>query len=294
MSRIEFSGKGSPNPEFALPDPGSESTLPPLVLQLTDGEPFLPAPYVELGYTNYEVWCVGAAGGQGGNGGGNPWPAHYFDPPNDGQDRNYVFSFQLSWPYYFVGSTTHYHDPYLDNTRLWGGGGGGGGLEVVSGLLLLLPDECSVVVGEAGDDAPLGQIAGNGTYTPPSHPYPSGSEVYDLPHPSFAPPTYGEDGGYSSFNNDMCQASGGKGGNPSAVWESGGGQYWSGKLRIDGNGGQGGTGGQTTAGGGGAGGSTPGAGGENGTWNGHIGKGGGGGMGGTCSPDPPPIPYNPG
>lgn len=280
--RIELKGDAQPNPEFALPDPGSDSTLPPLILNLPHGEPFLPGPYIEQGYNRYEVWCIGAAGGHGGNGGANPFPANYPGDPNVN------FEFQLSWPYYFSGGVTHYHDPRMDDTYIWGGGGGGGGLHVVSGFLVVLPDECPVVVGQAGADAPMGQLSQNMPLTPPNHPYPVSGEVYDMPHPTFSPPIAGNDGGASSFNGETCRASGGKGGHPSAVWQPGS-RWISGNLMIDGQGGEGGIGGQIAPGGGAPGSSTTAAG-TDGTWDGAIGKGGGGGRGGTCSPDPPPIP----
>lgn len=297
--RIDLKGNATPNPVFALPDPGSDSTLPTLLLNLPDGQPFVPGPYIEQGYNHYEVWCVGAAGGQGGNGGSKPFPAHYFDPATIGEhDPNEAFAYFLSFQYYIVpdnpyhpgSSFTHYHSPYMDDITAWGGGGGGGGLQVVSGLLIALPDECPVVVGQAGADAPVGQMAYDGPLTPTTQPYPNPEyNTYDLPHPTFYPPEAGGDGGASSFNGETCQASGGKGGHPATVWQSGT-RYWSGELWFDAQGGDGGKGGRTTAGGGAPGGIND-SNAADGSWDGEIGKGGGGGRGGTLVPQDPAKPF---
>lgn len=66
---------------------------------------------IDLGYTHFEVICIG---GGGGNGGG-------IDTENTG--------------------TT---------VKSYGGAGGGGGFHRIRGLLSALPDSCSIVVGEAG------------------------------------------------------------------------------------------------------------------------------------------------
>jgi hypothetical protein len=65
MSHIEFGGYGTPMPDIAIPDPHVSDHLPTQVLELTE-EGFDKTDWVALGYTNYEVWCVGAAGGLGG------------------------------------------------------------------------------------------------------------------------------------------------------------------------------------------------------------------------------------
>lgn len=65
--RVLLNGQGTPIPEIALPDPTTSSDLSSQSFLLTDGVPFLKADYVALGYTHYEVWCVGAVGGRGGN-----------------------------------------------------------------------------------------------------------------------------------------------------------------------------------------------------------------------------------
>lgn len=291
MSHIEFSGDGNSLPEFALPDPGMSGDLLSMVINLPDGEPFLPGPYIELGYTHFEVICVGAAGGRGGDGLGRPG--------YNGVPIANIPSF-LNWPYTYVDGVQHLGMPVMGGTKsVYGGAGGGGGLHIVSGLLLALPDECSVVVGQAGDDAPTGQIDSPNTIVNPTPPYSPGS-VNDFPGTEWPPPQSGEDGGASSFNGVTCRASGGKGGAP-------GGRYvatpgWPGyhngsyysypgqKMMVDGKGGDGGRGGSTVAGGGAVGSDTDNAG-ADGTWDGAIGKGGGGGRGGATTPPPPPPGY---
>lgn len=67
MSRFELGGQGSPIPNIALPDPNIDETLPVQTLVLEDGVPFVKSDWVGLGYTNFEVWCVGGAGGRGGD-----------------------------------------------------------------------------------------------------------------------------------------------------------------------------------------------------------------------------------
>jgi hypothetical protein len=51
-------------PDIAIPDPHLSDHLPTQVLELT--EDFAKADWMALGYTHYEVWCIGAAGGLGG------------------------------------------------------------------------------------------------------------------------------------------------------------------------------------------------------------------------------------
>jgi len=283
MSRFELGGKGEPIPLVALPDPNLDDNLPPKMLVLQDGVPFVKTDWVGLGYTHYEVWCVGAAGGKGGDGGGRygiyAATSAALDPA--------IIPPTVSWPYYVSGGITHWHDPYVDKFNganmyipfpsAWGGGGGGGGLHVVAGLLIDLPDECPVVVGQAGTNADPGQISHPNPITP-IPPYSPGS-INDTPGVTLVAPVTGEDGGHSSFNGDTCKASGGKGGNPGA--------HWSGStLMYEAKGGDGGVGNQTAAGGGAAGSATE-DNGADGTWDGAIGEGGGGGRGGMITPREP-------
>ena len=204
----------------------------PLVIKFTTNQSFDPKTYLDMGYTNFDVICIGAGGGMGGG-------------INTGNTGTLV--------------------------RSPGGAGGGGGLHRVQGLLSALPVTCPVVIGSAGA---------------------LGTE--DVSNPAVT--TDGGDGGYSSFNTDTCQASGGKGGKRV--------QSNSVTVPTQANGGDGGLGGQTIAGGGGKGGTagTPsatgpgvaGINGADGTWDGTIGSGGGGGAGGVGKYGAPPVTCNAG
>jgi hypothetical protein len=291
MSRFELGGLGSPIPIFALPDPNLSEDLPPQTLILEDGVPFIKLDWVNLGYTHYEVWCIGACGGKGGDAAsGVSWPYHIVQPHPTDQP------------------VTHWYDPYGESIQASGGAGGGGGLHKSSGLLADLPASVPVVVGVRGADAPVG-YAGTlddnsqgyvfgAPYTPnPPPPWPSASAVYDLPHKTFYAPVDGGDGGASTFGGTICRASGGKGGKKAVLSNL---YYGSTVYRIiyPGAGGDGGAGDRSSAGGGAVGGwsETVWAGdgshisvnirGEivhppsDGTWDGVIGQGGGGGPGG--------------
>jgi Glycine-rich domain len=171
-----------------------------------------------LGYTKFDVICIGAGGGMGGS----------YDSENTGS-----------------------------LLKSFGGAGGGGGIHRVQGILSELPPVVPVVVGAGG-------LAG-----------------HDDSNPNLT--TNGNPGGYSSFNEDTCMASGGKGGTRVRSNIIG--------TTTTANGGDGGIGDRTIAGGGGTGGmagfsadpgpGTPGTSGADGTWNGSIGSGGGGGAGGV-------------
>lgn len=67
--RLELGGYEGRIPNIALPDPNLSADLPIQSLVLVDNTPFEKADWVALGYTHYEVWCVGAAGGMGGEAG---------------------------------------------------------------------------------------------------------------------------------------------------------------------------------------------------------------------------------
>ena len=68
MSRIELGGQGTPIPALALPPFGGESDIPPTVLTFTEDTNFSVFDYKSLGFTHFEAWCVGGAGGRGGDG----------------------------------------------------------------------------------------------------------------------------------------------------------------------------------------------------------------------------------
>lgn len=67
MPRIEFDGKGEPIPLLALPPVGSDDSVAPTVLTFTENADFSVADYRTLGFTHFEAWTVGAAGGRGGD-----------------------------------------------------------------------------------------------------------------------------------------------------------------------------------------------------------------------------------
>lgn len=199
-----------------------------IVQVLTEAIAFYPFAYITAGYTIFDVICIGASGSRGGGlntGGLNP---EGYDP-----------------------------DEFPFMRRLWGGAGGGGGIHRVRGFLADLPDECGIVVGQAGDD--------EADVTDPA---------YGAPDPDtdkgFHDLVGGVDGGYSSFAGTVCMASGGKKGRqPFYNYDA--------DYKFDvGIGGVGGIGGRTTAGGGGGGFPY----GDDGPWSGTLGAGGKGGDGG--------------
>lgn len=85
----------------------------PLVLTYTDDAEFDTLSYIDLGFTHFEVICIGGGGGKGGG----------IDTQNTG--------------------TT---------VKSYGGAGGGGGFHRIRGLLSALPNTCNIVVGKAGTD----------------------------------------------------------------------------------------------------------------------------------------------
>jgi hypothetical protein len=328
--RVYLAGYEDPGSDIAFPE-GPPSDHPPFTIQLENGVPFLKAFWVDAGYTNYEVWCVGGSGGQGGGVGNidflsthvdthmsdTDWALHlelahiYNDPLGvhySHWDEELGMEVEITMDQYYEEQNPNheipvytYRDPYViaDYSSV-GGAGGGGGLQVVTGLLDDLPDSCDVVVGQAGSDVGPGQTEADGSYTPgiPYDPplwdpedtrrkelenyFSILTTLYPLPNPSLLPPQSGNDGEASSFGDTLCQASGGKGGNPAKKWESG-------SLVLDRAGGDGGIGGQTTAGGGGTGATTTETG-SDGVYDPvtGIGEGGGGGHGGGSTTIAPP------
>lgn len=83
----------------------------PLIIRFDVNQNFIPATYIDLGYTHFEVICIGSGGGMGGG----------IDTANTGT-----------------------------RLRAFGGAGGGGGFHRVRGLLSALPASCPVVVGIGG------------------------------------------------------------------------------------------------------------------------------------------------
>lgn len=83
----------------------------PLVLTYTDDATFDTDDYIDLGFTHFEVICIGGGGGAGGG----------IDTENTGT-----------------------------LVKSYGGAGGGGGFHRIRGLLSALPSTCSIVVGAGG------------------------------------------------------------------------------------------------------------------------------------------------
>lgn len=325
MPRVEFSGKGDHIPEYAIPPFGSDNVIPPTVRTFVDSTDFSVQTYRDLGYTHFEVWCIGAAGGRG----GGVQLVNALDP--------------------------EYTQGVIPSTS-YGGEGGGGGLHKIGGLLADLPDTVPVVVGKEGlpgQDGNRhyrwrtatawmygsggwgnyavtkgainipGMVDGSGNAIPPyfyltdadTFPYRSPSYLF-YPNLNYREPTDGGDGGASYFHDPpLAMASGGTGGKKSPVF----GDTLGGATRIaasmltspGGEGGQGGIGNRLVAGGGGAGGTyspleyfdTPGGpfppgysyldekpriltNAKDGFWDGVVGQGGGGGRGGTTKRNP--------
>lgn len=314
MARIEFDGEGIPIPLYAIPPFGSDSNLPPTILTFTDSADLQISLYSDLGYTHFEAWCIGAAGGAGGG-----------VQTGDITDQTYAFDMIPSISY--------------------GGEGGGGGLYKIGGLLADLPPLVPIVVGHEGvagqdgtrhyrwrsassmmpsyyPDSPPSVRAvtkgdrnvpymtdADGNAIPPYF-YTDPSPYLFFPNPYYIEPQDGGDGGGSSFNAPLAQASGGTGGKKSPVYRNAQDDqdlYSIVMLHAPGgNGGQGGVGDSITPGGGGEGGKatdrafydTPGGpfppgvsymdekprvltSAKDGIWDGAIGQGGGGGRGGT-------------
>lgn len=315
MARIEFAGKGEPIPEYAIPPFGSSSVIPPTILTYIDNSVLSIQTYRDLGYTHFEVWCIGAAGGKGGG----------------------VQTINPSDPSYIYGSIP---------SSSYGGEGGGGGLHKIGGLLEDLPAVVPIVVGKEGFSGTDGTrhyrwrvatsyrygaggwsyyavIRGdkdipymtdsNGNAIPPyffedeADTYPSLPSSYlFFDEPNYVSPTDGGDGGASYFNDPpLALASGGVGGKKSPVYSnsmsSANRESYAMLHAPGGEGGQGGVGGRIVAGGGGNGSTasdlefndvpgtpnyrqekprvlTPA---KDGFWDGVVGQGGGGGRGGT-------------
>lgn len=68
MTRITLDGEGEPIPTEALPSALINETFP-VLLTFTEDTTFNVEEYIALGFTHFEVWCVGAAGGRGGDAG---------------------------------------------------------------------------------------------------------------------------------------------------------------------------------------------------------------------------------
>lgn len=286
MSRIFLGGVGDPIPQEALPDAHNENVTT-LIIEPNDGEIFVPADYTGLGYTHYEAWCVGGAGGRGGPGGvvtawnrGRAytvtldvmeWAAfcarvyrspQFTDPIWVNSLGRYISLAEyanLANPSRQL-EIIEYNSPHIapDPTYGIGGGGGGGGLQIVVGRLDELAEGVLCSVGQSGVDAQPGEVFNDTSY--PAYPTEYGYytatlvdvlwEFQKLQYPN--PPetvlaAQRGQDGGSASFGDICMASGGKGGKGAGPKPGG---Y---SFTPPGGGGDGGTGGTRVAGGGGAG-----------------------------------------
>ena len=109
MPQIEFDGIGEPIPTLALPPFGSDGNLPPATFVYSANTEFLPRQYEELGFTHFEVWCVGAAGGRGGDASNNiPYnardtvkrtvPPEIWDPYINAFDNTVIYMYGVIIP----------------------------------------------------------------------------------------------------------------------------------------------------------------------------------------------------
>lgn len=201
MSRIEFDGTGTPIPKIALPPFGSDEDVPPTLMMFTEDSVFPAAQYRNLGFTHFEVMCVGAAGGRGGNATGDIFLGIDYYARQAPQDiwNLHIESVRMYNAFnYRMGLDTHYFGTWSNgywshSAGQWeeainpqhimpfgvhkqivlrptpegmGGGGGGGGFHKVVGELADLPDSVPIVVGKAGVDSPFGQSRVPGVWTP--------------------------------------------------------------------------------------------------------------------------------
>lgn len=202
MPRIEFPGVGQPIPPIALPPVGSGDVIPPTVLTFTENVDFPVKQYRDLGFTHFEVTCVGAAGGKGGDASSvlfyaveeiwRPVPQYVWDlyieserirsylangvwdfpayynvpgyPPNQGFTATQVA--EMYNPYHYMRFYVHRQILLRPSYEGIGGAGGGGGLHKVSGTLADLPDVVPIVVGKSGSDSPMGQARVPGVWEP--------------------------------------------------------------------------------------------------------------------------------
>ena len=65
--RVQLHGQGTLIPDVALPDPNVDTNFPPQTFLYTDNGEFDKRDWEGLGYTNFEVVCIGGTGGRGGN-----------------------------------------------------------------------------------------------------------------------------------------------------------------------------------------------------------------------------------
>lgn len=247
------------------PGPGNPSNPQEGVQVFTADATFDAKSFADQGYTAAEIICIGAGGGAGGG---------YFAPYE--VDPNAPDPNTADWW----------------GQRFYGGAGGGGGVHRVNLNLLLLPDSVDIKVGAGG-------LAGAWQNDPSRYQL---TRNYGLEQ--LWATTDGGDGGYSSFGDTLCRASGGKGGKKvtEVLWFDPAVTILGSNARCapHSDGGDGGIGNSIVAGGGAAGAKhieiqpgdihtqnngdvvlSPAVDSQGGTWDGTIGSGGGGGSGGA-------------
>lgn len=293
--RASLGGSDVPREEFAIIGIG-ESTGIPVILLPADGDVFIAEDYISLGYTNYEVVCIGAAGGRGGAAVGGGAMTFAAGGAGGGGGLHHVTGLLADLP---------------DPVPIVIGQGGADGRDSSPGNIPPLRGELN--------------SASQFAYVLDGDGFAIDLELLD--NPDYISPLAGADGGETSFGT-ICRASGGKGGSPAQLivvepfplW---GPQYSGGYgglfytfYFISGEGGEGGLGDRDLSGGGGLAGvvdhtpaghsfgpevvtvyangytvarsqthTTPEAFAytkpKDGTWDGNVGEGGGGGYGGS-------------
>lgn len=202
MPQIEFDGLGTPIPTIALPPFGSDGNLPPTTLTFYVDDEFAVSQYRDLGFTHYEAWCVGGAGGRGGDVSndlmyiiqverravpGDVWALrlelvrlydyqltgvwdmmHPLGVPGPRGDYigTMVENEEYQNPGHLLTFNTYKQILLYPTAQAMGGAGGGGGFQKSSGLLADLDDLVSIKVGQAGGDQPYGQTTVNGIWVP--------------------------------------------------------------------------------------------------------------------------------
>lgn len=197
MPRIEFDGEGVPIPTIALPPFGSDTDLPPTVLTFTENADFSVSDYIGLGFTHYEAWCVGGAGGRGGDSSSQvvwvyervqrPVPQDVWDLHLElfriqdfftAGEWDHVYGYGGGLMMTAAQAEEHFNPNHLlffqtynqallaPMIEAMGGAGGGGGFHKVAGVLADLPGSVPIVVGKAGADSGYGQTHQNGFWIP--------------------------------------------------------------------------------------------------------------------------------
>jgi hypothetical protein len=123
MPRIEFDGQGLPIPKIALPPMGGDEDIPTTVLVFKDNVDFSVKQYQDLGFTHFEAWCIGAAGGRGGDSSSQIFYAaeEIMRPvPQDVWNlRLEQASYDDWWAQNAMYTDAYYNDPYFHDPSHW-------------------------------------------------------------------------------------------------------------------------------------------------------------------------------